>query len=193
MTLPADLDVRTPAPGDAGAIAALVRACDETYRAWAPPGWEPPPAGRELERWRGRLTDGAWWTRVAVEQHGRVVGVVCFRQAVEATPMRAGEPLRVCPPGGEPAPGWRLEPVPRRAHVAAVFAHPGRWRQGIAGQLLERALEAMRDEGYREAQLWTPREAPARRFYEATGWVHDGREQWLAELGLPIVAYVRPA
>ena len=46
--------------------------------------------------------------------------------------------------------------------------------------------------GYREVQLWTPREAPARRFYEASGWRHDGREQWLADLGLPIVAYVKP-
>ena len=41
----------------------------------------------------------------------------------------------------------------------------------------------MRAEGYREVQLWTPREAPARRFYEATGWRHDGREQWLGRAG----------
>jgi hypothetical protein len=57
--------------------------------------------------------------------------------------------------------------------------------------MLAAAQAAMRADGYREVQLWTPREAPARRFYEATGWRHDGREQWLAELALPIVAYVK--
>ena len=62
---------------------------------------------------------------------------------------------------------------------------------GIAEGLVTAAGEAMRAEGYREVQLWTPREAPARSFYDATGWQHDGREQWLAELGLPIVAYVK--
>ena len=73
-----------------------------------------------------------------------------------------------------------------------MFTHPDRWREGIAAGLLDLAEEAMRDEGYREVQLWTPRDAPARRFYEASRWHHDGREQWLAELSLPIVAYVKP-
>jgi hypothetical protein len=58
--------------------------------------------------------------------------------------------------------------------------------------MLEHAEAAMRAEDYREVQLWTPREAPARRFYEATGWRHDGRERWLDDLALPIVAYVKP-
>ena len=62
-----------------------------------------------------------------------------------------------------------VEPVPGRAHVSAVFTHPDRWREGIAAGLLELAEDAMRAEGYPEVQLWTPREAPARRFYEADG------------------------
>jgi GNAT superfamily N-acetyltransferase len=181
VTLPADLDLRAPAPGDEAAIAELVAACDETYRDWAPAGWEPPQTGRELDRWRGRIMDGSWWTRIAVEPAGRVVGLVCFTQAVEqrttGSPARRGEPV--------------LEPIPRRAHVSAVFTHPDRWREGIAAGLLGAAEEQMRAEDYREVQLWTPRDAPARRFYEAEGWYHDGREQWLAELALPIVAYVK--
>jgi GNAT superfamily N-acetyltransferase len=175
VTLPSDLELRTPVPGEEAAIAELVRACDESYRAWTPPGWEPPPVGRELDRWRGRITDGSWWTRIAIEPGGRVVGLVCFTQALAWSEggARAGEP------------------IVGRAHVSAVFTHPERWREGIAAALLVAAEEAMRSQGYREAQLWTPREAPARRFYEATGWRHDGREQWLAELALPIVAYVK--
>ena len=176
MTLPADVELRAPAAGDERRIAELVGACDESYRAWAPPGWEPPPTGRELDRWRGRITDGSWWTRIAVESGGRVVGLVCFTQAVAQ-----GDGSR-----------HTGEPIPGRAHVSAVFTHPDRWREGIAAAMLAAAEAAMRAEGYREVQLWTPREAPARSFYEATGWRPDGREQWLAELALPIVAYVKP-
>ena len=193
MTLPADLVVRVPAPGDVKGIAALIAACDESYRAWAPPGWTPPPPGRELDRWRGRITDGSWWTRVAVEwADNRVVGLVCFTQAVvqRTFPAPPGKlPIR---PARTPDDMVGLEPIPHRAHVSAVFTHPDRWREGIAAGLLGPAEDAMRAAGYREVQLWTPRDAPARRFYEASGWRHDGREQWLAELALPIVAYVKP-
>ncbi|MGI8781704.1 MAG: GNAT family N-acetyltransferase [Solirubrobacteraceae bacterium] len=190
MMLPADLAVRAPAQDDVPAIAALVAACDETYRAWAPAGWTPPPPGRELDRWRGRITDGSWWTHVAVEPVGRVVGLVCFTQAVvqRALPEPPGKPpVRAVRSEGVTA----LEPIPYRAHVSAVFTHPDRWREGIAAGLLDAAEAAMRAQGYREMQLWTPRDAPARRFYEVAGWRHDGREQWLAELALPIVAYVK--
>ena len=183
MTLPPDLTLRAPDGGDVEAIAALVAACDESYRDWAPAGWTPPGPGLELDRWRGRITDGSWWTRVAVEPGGRVVGLVCFTQAVAQRPSPADPPAEAAA---------TLEPIPHRGHVSAVFTHPDRWREGIASGMLEHAETAMRAEGFREVQLWTPREAPARRFYEASGWRHDGREQWLADIGLPIVAYVKP-
>jgi GNAT superfamily N-acetyltransferase len=193
MRLPEDVDVREPAAADVEGIAALVAACDATYRAWAPAGWTPPPPGRELDRWRGRITDGSWWTRIAIEPDGRVVGLVCFTQAVvqRTVPAPPGKlPVRPSRPPDQDVLG--LDPIPGRAHVAAMFTHPDRWREGIAAGLLARAEGAMREHGYREVQLWTPRDAPARRFYEASGWSHDGREQWLAELSLPIVAYVKP-
>lgn len=121
-----------------------------------------------------------------METGGRVVGLVCFTQAVvqRTLPSPPGRPARAGVLG--------VEPIPGRAHVSAVFTHPDRWREGIAAGMLSDAEAAMRAQGYREVQLWTPREAPARRFYEASGWSHDGREQWLAELALPIVAYVKP-
>jgi GNAT superfamily N-acetyltransferase len=172
MSLPSDVELRAAGEQDVDRIAALVGACDATYRAWAPPGWEPPPPGRELDRWRGRVLDGSWWTRVAVERGGRIVGLVCFTQAVTA------------------APPW-VEPIAGRAHVSAMFTHPDRWRQGIAAAMLAHAEQTMRAEGYVEAQLWTPEAAPARRFYEAQGWLPDGRRQWLEDLALPIVAYVK--
>src|SRR5215210_6601144 len=91
VTLPPDLTVRMPGQGDVPGIAALVAACDETYRSWAPAGWEPPPPGRELDRWRGRITDGSWWTRIASEPGERIVGLVCFTQAVVQRTLPAPE------------------------------------------------------------------------------------------------------
>ena len=170
MTLPGDVELRVTDAADVAGIAALVGACDATYRQWTPRGWEPPPPGRELDRWRGRVTDGSWWTRIAVERTGRVVGLVCFTQAVSASPP------------------W-TEPIPGRGHISAMFTHPDRWREGIASALMAAAEAAMREAGHVEAQLWTPEKAPARRFYESQGWTHDGRRQWLPDLALPIVAY----
>lgn len=176
MSLPADLHVRPAGPGDEPALTALIAACDASYRDWTPDGWEPPDPAESLARWNGALTDGSRWTRIALEPGGRAIGLVCFTQALEERPD-----------------GTRSnEPIPGRAHVSAVFTHPERWRQGIAGGLLALAEAAMRAEGYREVQLWTPELAPARRFYDATGWRHDGRTTYLADMDLPLVAYVKP-
>jgi len=175
MTLPPDLELRTPTPADEPAIAEMIAACDESYRSWAPPGWEPPARGSELDRWNGRITDGSSWARIAVEPGGRVVGLVSFTQALTWVPE-------------DPSEG---EPIAGRAHVAAVFTHPERWREGIAASLLEIAEQQMRSEGFHELQLWTPRHAPAQRFYEACGWWLDGREQWSTELALELVGYLK--
>ena len=85
VTLPPDLEVRPARPGDEAGIAALVAACDESYRAWTPPGWTPPPPGAELDRWRGRIVDGS---------------------VVDADRFRAGPAHRgagLLHPGGRPA------------------------------------------------------------------------------------------
>ena len=157
MTLPPDLELRAAAPGDESAIGAMIGVCDETYRSWAPAGWAPPPPGRELERWRGRLTDGSCWTRIAVEPEGRVVGITCFAQAmtwIEAED-RAGEP------------------IPQRAHVSAVFTHPDRWREGIAERAEVDAQGATAHSCLRYATSASPRSAfhcsrPSRRQPDAS-------------------------
>jgi hypothetical protein len=47
--------------------------------------------------------------------------------------------------------------------------------------------------GFASAQLWTPKGAPARRFYEASGWtVVLGTALHMPELNLPLVMYERP-
>ena len=75
------------------------------------------------------------------------------------------------------------------AHVGLVFVHPSRWRQGIAGRLMELAEDEMRRRGYVREQLWTPNGAPAERFYVAQGWRLDGRREWHPWVGLEMVGY----
>jgi GNAT superfamily N-acetyltransferase len=77
------------------------------------------------------------------------------------------------------------------AHVGLVFVHPARWREGIAGTMLDRAEAEMRARGYLRERLWTPLGAPAERFYAARGWERDGRREWHPWIGLEVVGYAR--
>ena len=188
VTLPADLDVRAP-----GAAATSRASPRSSPRATRPTASGRRPAGSR-RRPAASSTAGAGGSRTArggrASRSSRAAAssaLVCFTQAVvqRTVPARTGR-------HAAPAGVLTLEPIPGRAHVSAVFTHPDRWREGIAAGMLAVAEDGdARRAGYAEVQLWTPREAPARRFYEAAGWRHDGREQWLAELGLPIVAYVK--
>ena len=123
------MNVRRLGPGDMDALTELARECDETYLAWAPPGWTVP---------------------------------VAFR-----------------------AEG------PRLAHLGLLFVHPSRWRQGIAGSMLDRAEAEMVARGCVREQLWTPLDAPAERFYAARGWARDGRRKWHPWVGMEMVGYAR--
>ena len=77
------------------------------------------------------------------------------------------------------------------AHLGLVFVHPARWREGIAGAMLDRAEAEMRAHGYTRERLWTPLGAPAERFYQARGWERDGRREWHPWIGLEVVGYAR--
>ena len=77
------------------------------------------------------------------------------------------------------------------AHVGQVLVHPSRWRQGIAARLMALAEEEMRARGYTREQLWTPKGAPAERFYVALGWRLDGRREWHPWAGFEMVGYAR--
>ena len=173
MTLPADVVARPLTAGDGPGLAALVQACDRTYEDWAPAGWTAPEVGPDFAI---RFTEPERWSCCVCDADGVVVGFASFR------PARRGEaPGR---PSGEPLAGV--------AHVGAVFVHPDRWREGIAGSLLQAAEREMRARGYTAAQLWTPDGAPAERFYAAQGWRRDGRVAWHEWVGLTVVGYAKP-
>jgi GNAT superfamily N-acetyltransferase len=163
----AEVVLREPSPGDLDAMLALVTACDETWRAWAPADWEPPSP--ESARWVSQLGAADRWTRLAVEgSDGRVVGLVSWG------PARSGAE-------------WRT--VPGTAHLGALFVHPDRWRRGVASLLLEAAVAAMRANGFSRARLNTPQGAPAERFYTAHGWRRGGPPRWHAVVRLQSVEY----
>jgi GNAT superfamily N-acetyltransferase len=158
-------------PDDAEALAALVRACDETYREWLPPGWTPPEVGAD---WTARFAEPDRWSLV-MDAGGEIAGFMSFRPAYqEASPGRRAGAL-----------------LPGVAHVGAVFVHPSRWRQGIAARMLARAEAAMRAAGYERAVLWTPEGAPAERLYAAQGWERDGRRAWHDWIGVTVVGYAK--
>jgi GNAT superfamily N-acetyltransferase len=160
--------LRDATTGDRDELVDLVLRCDETYRAWAGPSLRLPARGQELAHWHRRFADPLQRIRVA-EVDGDIAGTCAWTQA------RTGHGLG-------PA-------ITGRAHVSAVFVDPGHWRQGIAAALLGEAVEAMAEAGFASAQLWTPEGAPARRFYEASGWTLTGATLHMAELNLPLVMY----
>jgi RimJ/RimL family protein N-acetyltransferase len=59
--------------------------------------------------------------------------------------------------------------------VRTMFVDPSAWGSGIARTLLARALAGLRDDGYREATVWSfLGNERANAFYEAHGMARDG-------------------
>ncbi|BDU76584.1 dihydropteroate synthase [Mesoterricola sediminis] len=86
-------------------------------------------------------------------------------------------------PGVDPA---------RLGEVHAIYLLPEAWGQGLGKALLDRATEALRADGFREAALWVlERNGHARRFYEVNGWRPWGqpRNAWMDGIALREVAY----
>ena len=162
------MSLRNATTGDRDALVDLVLRCDQTYREWAGPQLRIPARDEELAHWHRRFADPVQRIRVA-EVDGAIAGTCAWTQA------RTGHGLG--------------RPIAGRAHVSAMFVDPAHWRQGIAARLMSDAVAAMADAGFASAQLWTPEGAPARRFYEASGWTATGGTLHMPELNLPLVMY----
>jgi GNAT superfamily N-acetyltransferase len=56
-----------------------------------------------------------------------------------------------------------------------LYVRPEAWGSGVASELHDRAVEAIRAAGHERARLWVLEEnRRARRFYERHGWYADG-------------------
>jgi GNAT superfamily N-acetyltransferase len=57
----------------------------------------------------------------------------------------------------------------------AIYVDPDYWGSGLGRALIAAAEERLRAAGFTETMLWVLEDNPrARRFYEASGWTHDG-------------------
>jgi GNAT superfamily N-acetyltransferase len=151
-------------PADAETLVRTGRLGQETWRAFAPPGWSPRPYAEHVAFVRSMLAlPGGWAVLASV----------------------AGEPA------GHAAmiPGDWDEP--RSAILVALFVRPPWWGSGLAASLHDAFVEHARAAAYPHAWLATPAgHARARRFYERRGW----RADTLLEdnRGLPMAIYGRP-
>jgi GNAT superfamily N-acetyltransferase len=160
-----DVALREATEADAEAVLALTREGFETYRSFAPAGWEPPPeTARDLA---DRLAAPGAWGVVAV-QAGALAGFGAF------------EPARENARDGELVPGL--------AHVWAVFVAPAHWGSGLATAILMALTDHIADAGVTQARLLTPAgQGRARAFYAREGWREITGPFPVAELGLDLV------
>jgi predicted N-acetyltransferase YhbS len=164
------LSLRPATPSDAEQLAAIVTEAFEGYRAFAPPGWEPPDEDGAPDRLRERLASDDVWCLVA-EEDGEVAGHVAF------VPARA-HPY----PSADPA----------LAHVWQMFVRPRWWGTGLAANLLSEAVREAGARGFTSMRLFTPAaQARARRFYEREGWTAAGEPTDALDFGMPLVEYRR--
>ena len=64
-----------------------------------------------------------------------------------------------------------------RGEVYALYVSPHSWRLGVGSRLLVRAEHELAARGFDEALLWVLKDnSRGRRFYDASGWRHDGNE-----------------
>jgi predicted N-acetyltransferase YhbS len=160
------VSIRPAAEADAAALAETVRQGFETYRAWAPRGWEPPPASLHVAGIRGRLGAAGTWCVLAEAAGGEPAGHVALR-----------------PAGAEER---------ALAHLWMLFVREPWWGSGLAGELLARATAEATARGYAAFRLYTPvAHARARAFYEREGWRAAGAPAYEHGLALELVEYRR--
>ncbi|WP_306601273.1 dihydropteroate synthase [Geothrix sp. 21YS21S-2] len=76
--------------------------------------------------------------------------------------------------------------------IHAIYLVREAWSQGLGAALMARALEGLREEGFREAVLWVmERNARGRRFYDRNGWelTPARRTEWQDGIALRQVQY----
>lgn len=156
------LSIRHATLGDAPALAATVVEGFESYRVWAPRGWDPPSGAVQLAGIRDRLPDLGCFCLLA-EDGGEMAGHVAYVPAREE---------------------------PGVAHIWMLFVRARWWGAGVATVLLARAVASARAEGYAAMRLHTPAEhARARAFYEREGWTAGSPPFYEPMLGLTLVTY----
>lgn len=173
-----EFEIRPATRTEVPVLAQTVRLGFETYRAFAPSGWEPPPITGEHARIAERLRLADAWCRIA-ESAGEPaghVGILAAREhAADHTPIED------------------RRPIPGRGYLWMLFVRERWWGSGLATRLHGLSIEEAAARGYEEMRLVTPAgQRRSRAFYEREGWSTDGIETFEPMLGLDLVTYTRP-
>lgn len=150
----------------------MLREGFESYRSFAPPGWEPPAANYDLQSLRDRLAQPGVWCLLA-EHRGAPVGHVSLLPTSEHARWPSFEPGLVQL--------WHL------------FVLADWWGSGLATALHAEAVREAGARGYTAMRLFTPAaQARARRFYEREGWTPAGEPREAPGFGMPLAELRRP-
>ena len=69
----------------------------------------------------------------------------------------------------------------------AIYVDPDYWGSGVGRKLIAAGEERLRELGHIEAILWVLADNPrARRFYERSGWQHDGTTRPIEIFGIEV-------
>ena len=160
----APLRLREAVPADAPTMARTMALGFQTYRAFAPAGWEPPS---DFTDWiRRRLAAPGAWALLA-EHAGEPAGHVSLY-------AERGDEART-------------------AYLWHLFVRPAFWGGGLAGTLHDAFVDRARADGFSRARLVTPAaHTRGRRFYARRGWRTDGTPVLDKQLGMALVTLRRP-
>jgi predicted N-acetyltransferase YhbS len=163
--------LRPATPRDAEQVATVQAEGFESYRSFAPPGWEPRDLRAELKMIRERLGSPEVWCLIA-ERDGEPAGHVALTPAW----------LHGSHPSEEPG----------LAHLWQLFVRSTWWGSGLATTLHAEALREAAARGFTAMRLYTPAaHLRARRFYEREGWTAAEETTDAPEFGMPLVEYRR--
>jgi GNAT superfamily N-acetyltransferase len=164
--------IRAARAEDVSVLTETVRQGFESYRAFLPAGWDPPPEEFERARIEERLRFDDTWCVLALDgdRPAGHAGFLAARERADDRPAIAG-----------------------LAHLWMLFIREPWWGSGLARRLHALTVAEAAARGYGEMRLFTPAaHARARAFYEREGWTTDGEVMPEPMLGLDLVEYRRP-
>jgi GNAT superfamily N-acetyltransferase len=164
--------LRTASARDAEQIALVLEEGFESYRSFAPAGWEPPAGNYDLAALRKRLAQPDVWCVLAEVDHA-AAGHVSLLPAAKHSRWPSSDAGLVQL--------WHL------------FLSTGWWGSGLAAELHAEAVREAGERGYTAMRLFTPvAQGRARRFYEREGWTPAGEPLDAPGFGMPLLELRRP-